>query len=213
MAGIWNATEAALRGDLERFAAQAARSTPAIARFAAELLETGLDSDAPLHVVTISFSNVVAHVISAIARRRAVHVGCGEGRPALEGRRLAERLLSAGASVTCYADAALAHALRGSHAVLVGADAVAPEWLVNKSGTFMLAAAAAHQGVAVYALAGREKLLTAEMAARLRLMSGPPEEVWEAGAAGPSVENPYFERVPRGLITAVVTDGGIIANI
>jgi translation initiation factor 2B subunit (eIF-2B alpha/beta/delta family) len=94
-------------------------------------------------------------------------------------------------------------------AVLVGADAVAEEWFVNKCGTGLLAAAASFHGVPVYVLAGREKLVAD--AARLELRSGPAVEVWESPPAAVEVRNPYFERVSARLATAFVSDAGVKA--
>lgn len=210
MAPLWNAAEAAGRGDLERFAQRAARAPRAIARFASDLLEAGLPPSAALSVVTISYSSSVAGVFEAIARRRPLEVACGEGRPALEGRRLAARLAAAGARVTLYGDAAIARALDGAGAVVVGADAVTSTWFLNKSGTRMLAAAAAHQGLPVYVLAGREKCLAPGCASALTIREEASSEVWPDPPAGVVVRNPYFERIPLDLVAAVVSDIGVL---
>src|SRR5436190_1738139 len=81
-------------------------------------------------------------------------------RPALEGRRLASRLAAAGIAVTYFSDAAISQALGGADAVVFGADAVAPEWFLNKSGTRMLAAAAGQQGLPVHVIATRDKFVS-----------------------------------------------------
>jgi translation initiation factor 2B subunit (eIF-2B alpha/beta/delta family) len=212
MAPMWNATAAALTGDLDRFAERVARAPRAIARFAADLMETGIESDAPLRIATLSYSATVAHTLEALARRRGVHVACSEGRPALEGRRLATRLAAAGVAVTCYVDAAIGQALDSTDAVLVGADAITVEWFLNKSGTHMLAAAAVQRGVPVYVLAGREKFASPAVAADLVPRGGPPDEVWRDPPSAVAVLNPYFERVPLELVAAVVADVGILGS-
>lgn len=215
MAPMWNAATAALaaRDDpaaLERFAQRVARAPYAIERFAAEPLLAGVAPDATLRVVTISFSATVAHVLEGLARRRPIIAACGEGRPALEGRHLASRLAAAGVPVACFADGAIGHALETADAVITGADAVAPEWFFNKSGTYMLAAAAGHRGVPVYVLAGREKFVSDTVARHLAVREGLPDEVWAEPPAGVAVRNPYFEAVPLHLMTAVITDVGIL---
>jgi len=210
MAPVWNATQAALNGQLDRFAEQIRRAPDALARIAVETLEIGMPPGAALRCVTLSYSSTVAQVLERLVRRRPVSVACSEGRPALEGRRLAARLAAAGLTVAFYTDAAIATALERADVVLVGADAVAAHWFINKSGTLMLAAAAMRQGVPVFALAGREKFVDDETAAQMPLRSGPPAEVWDAGRPGLVVENPYFERVPLELTTGVLTDAGLI---
>ncbi len=211
MAPVWNATAAALTGDLEIFAQRVARTPEAISRFAVELLETGAPGGAVLRIVTISYSGTVAHVIEALARRRSVEAACAEGRPALEGRWLASRLAAAGIPVTCYTDAALGHALDAAQAVVVGADAVTAQWFLNKSGTHMLAAAAVQRGVPVYVLAGREKFVAPAVAVRLVCSGGSTADVWSDPPEGVAVLNPYFERTPVELATAVISDVGSLA--
>lgn len=213
MAPMWNATAAAMNGDLDRFAQRVARAPQAIARFALELLETGLAPGSPVRIATLSCSGTVAYVLEAFAQRRTLEVACSEGRPALEGRRLAARLARAGIPVTYYLDAALGHALDPAHAVLVGADAIAGEWFLNKSGTRMLAAAAVQRGVPVYVLAAREKFAAPEVAARLVPRSGSADEVWVDPPPGVAVMNPYFERTPLDFVAAIVSDLGILGQL
>jgi translation initiation factor 2B subunit (eIF-2B alpha/beta/delta family) len=210
MAPIWNATAAALNGDLDRFAQRVARAPQAIARFAADLLELGLPPAAPLRIVTLSYSGTVAYVLESLARRRSLDVAGAEGRPALEGRRLAARLAAAGIPVTYYLDAAIEHALDAADAVLVGADAIAARWFLNKSGTRMLAAAAGQRGVPVYVLAGREKFTAPDVAARLELRSSTAVEVWSDPPPGVAIKNPYFERTPLELVAAIISDMGAL---
>jgi len=213
MAPVWNATASALTGDLDRFAQRVARAPHAISRFAVELLETGATRSAVMRIVTISYSGTVAHVIEALARRRSVEAACAEGRPALEGRWLASRLVAAGIPVTCYTDAALGHALESADVVLVGADTVGPSWFLNKSGTRMLAASATLRGISVYVAAGREKFAAPPLADALIERHGPASEIWPDPPAGVTVLNPYFERVPLELVAAVISDVGVLSVI
>jgi len=226
MAPIWNASIAALgaREDPERFTRftkRVARAPDALARFALECFNDGENTGRPvdggrratsLRLVTISFSRSVARVLEVIGQTRSLRVSCSEGRPALEGRRLATRLAAAGIPVTCFTDAAIGHALGGADAVLVGADAVAPEWFLNKSGTRMLAATAAQQGVPLYVLASRDKFVSHAIAGRLVVREGEPSEVWEEAPAGVAVRNPYFESTPLDVVTAIITDAGVLGS-
>lgn len=210
MAPMWNAAHAALQGDLERFAQRAARAPQAITRFAADTLSIGPAAGAPLRIVTLSYSATVAQVLETIASSRPLHVACTESRPALEGRRLAAHLASIGVRVAVFADAAIGHALDACDAVVVGADAVAADWFLNKSGTRMLAADAARQGVPTYVLAGREKFVGASTAARLEALDAGGASVWAEAPAGVEVHNPLFERTPLELVAGVITDFGVL---
>lgn len=211
MASIWNAALTAMAAiddpaRFDQFAQRVARAPAAVARFAREVF----DGSGPLRVVTISFSRSVDGVLRALAQARPLRVACSEGRPALEGRRLATRLAAAGIPVTCFSDAAIGHALASADALIVGADAVAPEWFLNKSGTRMLAAAAAQQGIPLYVVATRDKFVSRSLAAALQVREGASAEVWDGAPAGVAVRNPYFEATPVDLVATVISDLGLL---
>ncbi len=213
MASLLNAGAAAVAAEqdpaqFERFRQRIARAPAALARNA--LTSFGTAGADPMRLVTISSSGTVRLVIEALANTRTVHVACGEGRPALEGRMLAAELASSGIAVTMFSDAALGTALMTADAVLVGADAVTSRAFLNKVGTRMLAAAACRQGVPVYVAATRDKFLDDTLAARLTIRAAPPAEIWDAPPAGVDVRNCYFEEVPLDLITVVITDSAAI---
>jgi translation initiation factor eIF-2B subunit delta len=152
----------------------------------------------------------VLAVLEAIHRAGPVQVWCSESRPANEGRALAARLAAGGIPVTCVLDAAIGQSLAAADAALVGADAIAAGWFVNKAGTRMLAAAASAQGVPVYVVASRDKFACANVAARLTLREGPPAEVWRDPPPGVGVRNVYFETIPNDLVARFITDEGVL---
>ncbi|HEX5109710.1 MAG TPA: hypothetical protein VFV95_14765 [Vicinamibacterales bacterium] len=213
MAPVWNAAihAVAANGNAEAFAAYAdrVRRAPAsVTRFATALFaDSGVR---PLQILTLSASGSVVRVIETLAQTRPVSVTCSESRPALEGRQLTTHLAALGIPVVHYADAALALGLEGADAVLVGADAVGPDALINKIGTLMIGAAAAMKGVPVYVIATRDKFAMPAVWPHLSVREGPPEDIWDAAPSGTAVRNPYFERVPLDLISAVISDHGVL---
>jgi translation initiation factor eIF-2B subunit delta len=214
MASMWNAALEAIAAEhsparFDRFASRIARAAAAMSRFGAEHLAAP-DESRPLRVVTISHSGSVAAVLEAVHHRRPLQVSCSEGRPALEGRRMATHLAERGIAVTFYSDAAVGHALEGADAVLVGADAISSDWFLNKCGTRMLASAASVRGVPVYVVASRDKFVVPQVASRLIIREGAAHEIWQAPPAGIAVRNPYFETTPLDLLTSVITDAGVI---
>jgi translation initiation factor 2B subunit (eIF-2B alpha/beta/delta family) len=214
MAPVWNAALAALASAraperFERFVQRVAHASAALARFGVECFATDRP-DAALRIVTVSFSRSVLTVLEALARMRTIQVACSEGRPALEGRRLASRLAASGIPVTCFSDAAIGHALESADAVLVGADAVGPEWFLNKSGTRMLAATAVQQGLPVHVVASRDKFVSHALAARVVVREGASTEMWEAPPERVTVRNPYFEPTPLDLVASLITDMGVL---
>jgi translation initiation factor 2B subunit (eIF-2B alpha/beta/delta family) len=213
MASMWNVAVAVLASDrplerLDLFAQRVARAPEALVRVASDYFL--VDASGPLRLVSISFSRTVLTIIERIAESRPLRVSCSESRPALEGRRFAARLTAAGIPVTFFADAAIGQALGAADAVLVGADAVAPEWFLNKVGTRMLAAAAQQQGVPVHVIATRDKFVSHAVGARLAMREGAAAEVWETPPAGVTVRNPYFESIPLELVATLITEMGVL---
>lgn len=225
MAPIWNAALAALMDDeqpgrFEGFVQRVERAPAALTRVTCEVFSdpnqhAHATNPGDLSLVTLSYSASVRQALETLAGIGSLRVACAEGRPALEGRRMATALVQAGASVTFFSDASIAEALQSAGAVVVGADAVAPDWIMNKVGTRMLAAAASLVGVPCYAIATRDKCCPPALARAIVPRDGTPAEIWEAAPAGIVVRNPYLERVPLDLITGIITDGGLMpaANV
>jgi translation initiation factor 2B subunit (eIF-2B alpha/beta/delta family) len=213
MAALLNAASEALAASndpdrFERFAERVRRGPAALGRWGVAAFAD--ERSDPLRIATLSASGSVSTVLLELSRQRRVHVFCAEGRPALEGRTLAADLARAGIAVTMFSDAALATALPEVDAVLVGADAVAPTWFLNKVGSRMLAAAATYEGKPFYVAATREKFVRESASHRLAVRNEAEREIWADPPAGVEVRNPYFEATSLELITAIITDGGII---
>ena len=114
--------------------------------------------------------------------------------------------------MTHYTDAALGHAIAGATAVLAGADAVTPDWFLNKTGTRMLAAVAGSEGVPVYVAATLDKFVSRDVAGRLDIREESPAEIWPAPPAGVRVRNPYFEATSLHLVSAVISEAGVLGS-
>ena len=214
MAGLLNLEAAVLDPrttdrSLQTFRERVRRAPAAIARHGVPVLLLGARVDRagrPLvRLVTCSSSSAVERTIVELAGAAAVHVSCAEGRPALEGTALAARLASRGIAVDLHTDAGISSAVPGADALLLGADAVGQTQFINKVGSGALAAYATYAGVPAYLLAGREKLLSDSLFARLVIRDetqGRPQ----SGSA--TLRMPYFEASPRSLISMLISDAG-----
>jgi translation initiation factor 2B subunit (eIF-2B alpha/beta/delta family) len=208
------AVEAALKaksaGEALRTAADAARTFIARARRAADLAASraaDLLGDGATALTHSRSSTVVAAITKALRAGKRIKVIATESRPVLEGRALAEALSSEGASVALIADAAAALAIEQADLIIVGADCVTAENVINKIGTRMIALAARERARPVYALSDTSKFIcylppVDEQRAGEELWPGAPREV--------AVMNRYFEPTPLEYFTAVVTEGGLL---
>lgn len=179
----------------------------AVAERAAEVLpDSGM-------IGTISASSTVRAALVRSAASGAPstsrRVLCLESRPMSEGRRLSDSLTDAGVEVVFAVDAAAFSLVPGCEAVVFGADSIGDRGVVNKVGSAALAHAAHAAGVPVYVFCDSTKILPLGFPQVIE-DDRPGQEVWEEAPEGVSIWNRYFETVPLGLITAVVTDEGVL---
>lgn len=109
-------------------------------------------------VLTHSSSAAVLEALKE-AKGKVSKVICTESRPMLEGVSLARKLSLQGLEVKLITDGLAPFWVRQVDIILVGADSVRMEGVVNKAGTLGIALAAREFGRPLYALAGKEKFV------------------------------------------------------
>jgi methylthioribose-1-phosphate isomerase len=162
-------------------------------------------------------------VILELADRGTVRVLVNETRPLLQGGRLTVwELRQAGVEHELLADGAAAGLIaRGeADAVVVGCDRVAANGdVANKVGTYALALAAHAAGIP-FVVAGPTSSIDPELdtGAGIPIEERDADEVRHAGGAlltleGTPCRNPAFDVTPAELITALVTDRGVVQPV
>ena len=159
-------------------------------------------------------------IIAAQRGAKNPHVFACETRPLLQGARLNYLELSqAGVDAVLMADSAAAIAMKrkGVDLVIAGADRVASNGdTANKIGTYALAILAAHHGIPFYIAAPRSTFdFTIASGDEIPIEERSAEEVssfagTRVAPEGAAVYNPAFDVTPGHLITAFVTECGII---
>ena len=166
----------------------------------------------PPRVTVLTYSNsttVIAALRYAHDRGRVRRVLLSESRPAYDGRPQALALLESGLAVEYSIDMALFERLAEADVVLVGADAVFPDHLINKLGTHALARLAHLQGIPCFSLCAANKFLPAAATALWRIVDHPGAEVWPTAPNGLCISNRYFDATPLALLSGIVSDQGI----
>jgi methylthioribose-1-phosphate isomerase len=171
-------------------------------------------------LATCGYGTAIGVLRSAHDARRLAHVWVGETRPVLQGARLtAWELGRLGIPHSLLPDVAAASLFAGGEVdlVVVGADRIAADGSVaNKVGTYGLAVLAHHHGVPFYVAAPRSTFDDATpRGADIEIEERPAEEVTHVGgvAIAPSdvpVRNPAFDVTPPTLVTAYITEDGIL---
>ncbi|HEX5501194.1 MAG TPA: S-methyl-5-thioribose-1-phosphate isomerase [Thermomicrobiales bacterium] len=157
---------------------------------------------------------------AAHERGTRLHVWVDETRPLLQGARLtAWELQQAGIPFTLIADGMAAHFMARGRVdlVMVGADRIAANGdSANKIGTYGLAVLAHAHGLPLYFVAPTSTLdLALPTGDAIPIEERNPDEVTTFGGVrvappGVAVANPAFDVTPARLITAIVTEHGVV---
>lgn len=161
-------------------------------------------------VLVHSFSGTVNKVLIMAKRQgRRFEVFCTESRPIMEGRKTAQVLSAAGIPVTFLLDASVALMLQRASLVILGADAVTSEGIVNKIGSTAIALSARSLQRPVYIVADSTKFLPSMYKLLTEDMHS-QHEVWPDAPDQVLIFNRYFETTPLDLFAAIVTEHGIL---
>lgn len=196
-----------------------------MAEYGAALIE---DGDTIIHhcntgaLATVDWGTALGVIRTAHEQGKHIHVLVDETRPRLQGARLtAWELSQYGIPYDIISDNAAGYFLRTGQAqkVFFGADRVAANGdVANKIGTYMLSLAAHDNGVPAYAVVPTSTI-------DLSLASGDEIPIEERGAdevlnlqrhgmplvpEGATARNPAFDVTSARLITAIVTENGVV---
>jgi methylthioribose-1-phosphate isomerase len=165
-----------------------------------------------------SWGTALGIIRSAVHGGKSIKVIACETRPLLQGSRLtAWELIRDGIDVTVITDSAAAHLMRTStiDAVVVGADRVTRDAVFNKIGTYMHAVCAHHHNIPFYVAAPVSTFDAKKTESDVIIEERGREEVttignrvFVPGMAG--VKNYAFDATPINLVTAIITDHGVL---
>jgi len=171
-------------------------------------------------LATGGYGTALGIIRAAKEQGKNIKVYVDETRPVLQGARLtAWELFQDGIDVTLICDSMAPFVMRKEkiHGVIVGADRIAKNGdVANKIGTYGLAVAAKYHGVPFIVAApvstidpacsrGEEIPIEIRKSEEIRKLPGGmevPEEI--------PVWNPAFDVTPKELVTAIVTERGVL---
>jgi methylthioribose-1-phosphate isomerase len=166
-------------------------------------------------LATAGIGTALAPIYTAHAAGRLVTVYADETRPLRQGARLtAWELSRAGIHVTVLPDGAAASLLAQQQIdlVIVGADRITANGdVANKVGTYGVALAAKAHGIPFYVAAPWSTIDPATPTGRDIIIEYRDHD--ELGELPPGVPawNPAFDVTPRHLVTAYLTDRGLVS--
>ncbi|MNN34725.1 Methylthioribose-1-phosphate isomerase [compost metagenome] len=171
-------------------------------------------------LATAKYGTALAPIYLAKEQGISLKVFADETRPVLQGARLtAFELQQAGIDVTLLCDnmAAMVMSKGWIDAVIVGTDRVAANGdVANKIGTYGLAVLAKAHGIPFYVASPLSTIdLKTASGEQIPIEERPAKEVTEGfgkrtAPEGIKVFNPSFDVTPHHLVTAIITEKGIV---
>ncbi|MCK4634741.1 MAG: translation initiation factor eIF-2B [Candidatus Aenigmarchaeota archaeon] len=164
-------------------------------------------------IMTHCHSSSVLNVLKkAKGDHRDFRVIVSETRPKLQGMKTAKELIGMGIPIYYIVDSAGPFLVSKCDMVIVGADAIRADGVLNKIGTYPIALAAMEASIPFYVAASKDKLdydCVSEIEDRPDREIGNPDEL---EASGGEIENPAFDLTPWKLITGVITESGVLGQ-
>lgn len=174
-------------------------------------------------LATAELGTALAAIVTAHRMGKQIHVYADETRPLLQGARLtAWELQQQGVPVTLICDSMAAQVMQQGliEAVIVGADRITANGdVANKIGTYGLAVLAKHHGIPFFVAAPSSTFdLELDDGDGIPIEQRSPAEVshWggvQTAPAGVAIYNPAFDVTPAELVTALITERGVIDPI
>lgn len=171
-------------------------------------------------LATSKYGTALAPFYLALEQGMKLKVFADETRPVLQGARLtAFELQQAGVDVTLITDNMAGHVMSKGwvQAVIVGTDRVAANGdVANKIGTYSVAVLAKAHGIPFYVACPMSTIdLSTPSGDDIPIEERHPDEVTfgfgrRTAPQGVSVYNPAFDVTPHDLVTAIITEKGIV---
>ncbi|RLI40951.1 S-methyl-5-thioribose-1-phosphate isomerase [Candidatus Bathyarchaeota archaeon] len=169
-------------------------------------------------LATVDYGTALGVVRAALEQGKNIEVIATETRPKLQGARLtAYELKRDGVPVTLITDNMVGYVMYKGliDKVIVGADRVVQDAVINKIGTYNIAVLAKEHGIQFYVAAPKSTFDVQHMSADVVIEERKPEEVTQIGLQriapeGIKVLNPAFDITPLKYVTAIICESGIL---
>jgi len=207
--------------EAQKIAEEDAMANRLIGKYGAELVN---DGDVVLThcnagaLATVEYGTALGIVRASWEQGKKIRVIATETRPKLQGARLTTyELKREGIPVTLITDNMVGYVMykRLVSKVIVGADRIVKDAVVNKIGTFTLAVLAREHGIPFYVAAPKSTFDLKHTSEDVVIEERKPEEVTHIGSQriapeGVDVLNPAFDITPLEYVTAIVCESGIL---
>jgi methylthioribose-1-phosphate isomerase len=206
--------------EAQRIADEDSEANRAIGRNGAELINDGdviLTHCNAGELATVEYGTALGVIRAAWKQGKKIKVIATETRPLLQGARLtAYELKRDGIPVTLITDNMVGYVMHKGlvNKVVVGADRIVQDAVINKIGTFTVAVLAKEHGVPFYVAAPKSTFDLTRKWKDVVIEERNPAEVTHVGSQeiatrGVNVLNPAFDITPLKYVSAIICESGI----
>jgi methylthioribose-1-phosphate isomerase len=169
-------------------------------------------------LATVDYGTALGVVRAAVEEGKKVEVIADETRPKLQGARLTcYELKRDGIPVTLISDTMVGYVMSKGlvDKVVVGADRIVRDAVLNKIGTYNVAVLAKEHGIPFYVAAPTSTMDSTITSEEAVIEERNPDEVTNVRSEriapkGVNVLNPAFDITPLKYVTAIITEEGIL---
>jgi methylthioribose-1-phosphate isomerase len=212
--------KAAVVAEAQKIADEDASQNYAIGKNGSQLIENGdtiLTHCNAGELATVEYGTALGVVRAAWAQGKKIKVIADETRPLLQGARLtAYELKRDGIPVTLITDNMAGYVMSKGliSKVIVGADRIVQDAVVNKIGTYSVAVLAHEHGIPFYVAAPKSTFDLSHKATDIIIEERKAEEVISFGCQrtapeGIGVMNPAFDITPLKYVSAIICESQI----
>ena len=207
--------------EAQKIADEDAAANRSMGRYGAELIHDGdlvLTHCNAGALATVDYGTALGVIRAAWERGKNIRVFATETRPKLQGARLtAYELRNEGIPVTLITDSMVGYVMykRLINEVIVGADRIVRDAVINKVGTYTIAVLAKEHGIPFYIAAPKSTFDLAHNSKDVTIEERRQEEVTHIGSQriapeGVNVLNPAFDITPLEYVTAIISEDGVL---
>ena len=212
--------KAAIIEEAKKIAEEDAAQNHAIGKNGAELIKDGdtiLTHCNAGELATVEYGTALGVVRVAWEQGKKIKVIADETRPLLQGARLtAYELKRDGIPVTLITDNMAGYFMSKGliNKVIVGADRIVQDAVVNKIGTYSVAVLAHEHDIPFYVAAPKSTFDLANKASDVIIEERKPEEVTHIGCQqiapdGINIMNPAFDITPLKYVSAIICESQV----
>lgn len=171
-------------------------------------------------LATVDYGTALGVIRAAWEKGKKVKVFATETRPKLQGARLtAYELKRDGVPVTLITDSMAGYVMYNGlvDKVIVGADRITQDAVINKIGTYTNAVSAKDHGIPFYVAAPKSTFDLTHKSTDIIIEERNPDEVTHINSRritpeGVKVLNPAFDVTPLKYVTAIICETGVLSG-